>query len=89
MTAVRPMTAAVAGAMGVVVTAIAGAWEIRQRGLDARVQRQPYEYTRDSPNDQAVAKARVDAKVVQQVGRALVQLQRDGTQARIEARYRL
>ncbi|MFN8850823.1 MAG: substrate-binding periplasmic protein [Inhella sp.] len=71
------------------VTAIAGAWEIRQRGLDARVQRQPYEYTSDSPNYLAFAKARVDAKVVQQVGRALVQLQRDGTQARIEARYRL
>ena len=71
------------------VTAIAGAWEIRQRGLDARVQRQPYEYTSDSPNYLGFAKSRVDAEVVTAVGQALVSMSRDGAQTRIEARYRV
>jgi polar amino acid transport system substrate-binding protein len=73
----------------ILVTAIAGAWEIRQRGLDARVQRQAYEYTSDSPNYLGFSKARVDEATVAAVGQALAQMARDGTQAQIEARYRV
>lgn len=73
----------------ILVTAIAGAWEIRQRGLESRVQRQAYEYTSDSPNYLGFSKSRVDEATVAAVGHALAQMARDGTQAQIEARYRV
>ena len=71
------------------VTAIAGAWEIRERGLDAQVERQPYEWESDSPNYLAFSTARLGGDTLASVSAALVQMGRDGTQARIEKRYRV
>lgn len=71
------------------VTAIAGAWEIRERGLAAQVERQPYEYVSDSPNYLAFAKSRLETDAVNAISEALGQMARDGTQARIEKHYRV
>lgn len=70
-----------------VVTAIAGAWEIRERGLEPKLRRQPYEYVSDSPNYMAFAKARWPVDTVKSVSEALLQMAKDGTQARIEKHY--
>lgn len=70
-----------------VVTAIAGAWEIRERGLAPKVRRQSYEYVSDSPNYMAFAKARCPAETASSLSEALLQMAKDGTQARIEKHY--
>ena len=72
-----------------VVTAIAGAWEIRERGLQDQVRRQPYEHTSTSPNYLGFAKSRHADGTLEAVSAALQQMAKDGTQARMEGRYRV
>jgi polar amino acid transport system substrate-binding protein len=74
---------------GLVVTAIAGAWEIRERGLQDQVLRQPYEHTSTSPNYLGFAKGRPNVGALEAVSAALKHMAKDGTQARIESRYRV
>jgi polar amino acid transport system substrate-binding protein len=71
------------------VTAIAGAWEIRERGLQDQVLRQPYEHTSTSPNYLGFAKGRPNVGALEAVSAALKHMAKDGTQARIESRYRV
>jgi polar amino acid transport system substrate-binding protein len=71
----------------IVVTAIAGAWEVRERGFAERLQRQAFEYASDSPNYFGFAKSRVDEALVEQVNAALAAMQREGVMAKLEARY--
>lgn len=71
-----------------VATALAGRWELRQRGLEDRVQLQPYRYHSDSPNYLAFARARPPAMAaLSAVSAALTQMRADGTLRRIEKRY--
>jgi len=73
----------------IVATAIAGAWEIRERGLGVELQRMAYEYTSDSPNYLAFSRARPQATAaLLGVDTALQAMQRDGSLARIERKYR-
>lgn len=72
----------------IVATATAGAWEIRTRGLDAMLQRQPYEYFSDSPNYLAFARQRAPAMAaLPAVARAVESMLRDGTLKQLEKKY--
>lgn len=72
-----------------VVTAIAGAWELRQLDLAQPLQRQDFEHHSDSPNYLAFSKARTEAAFMPRVNSALKALTQDGTLARIERKYRV
>lgn len=70
-----------------VVTALRGAWEIREAGLAGLLKRQPYQYATVSPNYMAFSKRRCDEALVARVQTALSQMAADGTLAAIERRY--
>lgn len=71
-----------------VATAIAGAWELRQRGLQQQLQRQAYVYRSDSPNYLGFSRARPQAlAALPAVAAALEGMVKDGTLRRIERRY--
>ena len=70
-----------------VVTAIAGAWEIRKLGLADRLEQQPYEYTSTSPNYLAFSKRRPIAGKLPAINAALQAMVKDGSMARIQAKY--
>lgn len=70
-----------------VVTAMRGAWEIREAGLAGLLKRQPYEYATVSPNYIAFSRRRCDEVLVARVSQALSQMAADGTLAAIERRY--
>lgn len=72
-----------------VVTAIAGAWEVRQLGLEQQLLRQAFEHHSDSPNYLAFSRARTEPAFIPRVDAALKTLAQDGTLARIERRYRV
>jgi polar amino acid transport system substrate-binding protein len=71
-----------------VVTAIAGAWELRESGLSGKVRRQPYEYVSDSANYMGFSRSRLNGNTLADVSAALAKMAKDGTQAEIERRYR-
>lgn len=72
-----------------VVTAIAGAWEVRQLGLEQQLLRQAFEHHSDSPNYLAFSKARTEPAFMPRLDAALKALAQDGTLARIERKYRV
>ncbi|MBH9579201.1 substrate-binding periplasmic protein [Inhella proteolytica] len=72
-----------------VVTAIAGAWEVRQLGLEQQLLRQAFEHHSDSPNYLAFSRARTEPTFMPRVDAALKTLMLDGTLARIERKVRV
>ncbi|MFO1253267.1 MAG: hypothetical protein U1E77_19535 [Inhella sp.] len=71
------------------MTAIAGAWEVRQLGLEQQLLRQAFEHHSDSPNYLAFSRARTEAGFMPRVDAALKTLMQDGTLARIERKVRV
>lgn len=67
---------------------LAGAWTIRQLGLQASLERQPFVFSSGSPTYMAFSRKRhADGVAPDAMDRALQQMQRDGSLRRIEARY--
>ncbi|MFG6467234.1 substrate-binding periplasmic protein [Roseateles sp. BYS87W] len=72
----------------VLVTALVGAWEIRQLGLADRLERQPLQHFNPEPTYMAFAKASPRAAAAQAAMDAgLAAMLRDGSITRIERRY--
>ena len=71
-----------------VVTAIAGAWEIEERGLGDVLEKQALEYTSDSPNYMAFSLARPTQTALDAMKLGLSSMKKDGSIAAIEKKYR-
>lgn len=73
---------------GVVLNHLAGAWQVRQLGLQKDLQLQPFTYRSGSPTYMAVARARPEAAaLVAALDRGLRSLRADGGLGAIERRY--
>ena len=71
----------------IVVTAIAGLWEIRERGFKDWLDKQPFEHASDSPNYMAFSLARKPAAALAAMEAGLASMRRDGSIGRIERKY--
>ena len=71
----------------IVVTAIAGAWEIREMGVQSLLKLQPYEYVAESRNYMAFSRKTDFSTPLAAMSRALVDMAKDGTIARITRQY--
>lgn len=70
-----------------VVTSIAGAWEIRELGLQQSLKLHPYEYVAESRNYMAFSRKTEYAVPLAAMTRALAAMAKDGTIARITRKY--
>jgi polar amino acid transport system substrate-binding protein len=71
----------------IVVNSIAGAWQIQQLGLGGNMQRQPLEYSSDSPTYMAFARARDFEAPLAAMNRGLEMMRKDGSLQRILRKY--
>ncbi|MBH9575342.1 substrate-binding periplasmic protein [Inhella proteolytica] len=72
----------------IVVNHLAGLWTIRRLGLEAQLERQPFSYSSGSPTYMALSRKRHgDGRLLNTLNEGLRALVKDGTLARLEARY--
>ncbi len=72
----------------IVVNHLAGLWTIRRLGFEAQLERQPFSYSSGSPTYMALSRTRHgDGRLLNTLNEGLRALQKDGTLARLEARY--
>jgi polar amino acid transport system substrate-binding protein len=70
-----------------VVTSIAGAWEIRELGMQGQLKSHPYEYVAESRNYMAFSRKTDFAAPLAAMTSALSEMAKDGTIARIARKY--
>lgn len=70
-----------------VISNYAGVWEIREQGLAADLQAQPFEYSSENHAHMAFSRARPQPGVLAAMSAGLTSMLKDGSIARIEQRY--
>ena len=71
----------------IVVNGLAGAWEIRRRGLADRLALQPLVYSSTSPTYMGFSRARPFAAPLEAMNAGLASMENDGSLARLEKKY--
>lgn len=70
-----------------VINGIAGTWEIKRLGLEDQLERQPLSYTSKSPTYMAFSLARPYQKPLAAMKKALAEMAKDGSIAKVEQKY--